>query len=125
MVKGEIDKGKDDLTDWVDKETGFIMCNHVSPNIIGKYQEVLRYVQNCGLYKVQALQAWVPADVADPWLIATASVYGYTIVTSEMPASGLSSKTPNKYAKIPDVAKAFGVKTENLYYMMRQLNIKI
>lgn len=32
---------------------------------------------------------------------------------------------PNRYAKIPDVAKAFEVRTNNLYYMMRQLGIKI
>ena len=34
-------------------------------------------------------------------------------------------KNPNKNAKIPDVAKAFGVKTDNLFYMMRQLGIRI
>ena len=125
IVKDEIDKGQDDLADWVDKEKGFVICNHVSPDIIGKYQEVLQYVQNCGLYKEQALEAWVPAHIADPWLIAAASVFGYTIITSEVSSSGLNPKTPNKNAKIPDVAKAFGVKTNNLFYMMRELGIKI
>ena len=84
------------MADWVDKQAGFDICNHVTPEIIGKYQEVLQYVQNCGLYKEQAL-----------------------------PSGGLNPKTPNKNAKIPDVAKAFGVRTNNLYYMMRQLGIKI
>ena len=54
MVKGEIDKWRDDLAEWVDKQTGFIICNHVNATIIGKYQEILQYVQNCGLYKEQA-----------------------------------------------------------------------
>lgn len=125
MVKAEIDKGKDDLADWVDKQAGFDICNHVTPEIIGKYQEVLQYVQNCGLYKEQALQAWAPGHIADPWLIAAASVNNYTIITAETPSGGLNPKTPNKNAKIPDVAKAFGVRTNNLYYMMRQLGIKI
>ena len=37
----------------------------------------------------------------------------------------ITPQNPNKYAKILYVAKAFGVKTNNLYYMMRQLGIKI
>lgn len=125
MVKAEIEKGKDELTDWINKESGFIVRNHISPEIIGKYQEVLQYIQTCGLYKEQALQIWAHNDVADPWLIAAAAVNNYTLITAEVPSGGLSVKTPNRTAKIPDVAKAFGVKTGNLYYMMRQLNIKI
>lgn len=125
MVKDEIDKGEDDLADWVDKEKGFVICNHVSPDIIGKYQDVMQYVQSCGLYKEQALEAWAPANIADPWLIAAASIHSYTIITWEGPSGGLSPKNPNKNAKIPDVAKAFGVKTNNLFYMMRELGITI
>ncbi len=125
MVKDEIDKGKDELSDWVSKQTEFEICNHVKPEIINKYQEVLQYVQSCGLYKEQALQAWAPGNIADPWLIAAASVNNYIIITDEVPSGGLSPKNPNRNAKIPDVAKAFGVRTYNLYYMMRQLEIKI
>lgn len=79
----------------------------------------------CGLYKEQALQTWANGDVADPWLIAVAAVNDYTIITAEVPSGGLSVKNPNRNAKIPDVAKKFGVRTNNLYYMMRQLGIKI
>ena len=125
MVKAEIDKGEDDLSDWLSKQEGFIICNHISPEIIGKYQEVLQYVQTCGLYKEQALRVWANGDVADPWLIAAASVNDYTIITAEVSSGGLSVKNPNKNAKIPDVARAFGVRTNNLYYMMRQSGIRI
>ncbi len=125
MVKAEIDKGKDDLSAWIGKQTGVVICNHVEAAIISKYQEVMQYVQNCGLYKEQALQNWAPAYIADPWLIAAAAVNDYTIITLEVPSSGLNSKTPNRNAKIPDVARAFGVKTNNVYYMMRELGIKI
>ncbi len=125
MVKAEIDKGKDDLADWLSRQVGFAICNHISPEIIGKYQEVLQYIQTCGLYKEQALRIWADGDAADPWLIASAIVNDYTIITAEVPSGGLSVKNPNKNAKIPDVAKAFGVRTNNLYYMMRQLGIKI
>lgn len=125
MVKAEIEKGEDDLTEWIGKQTGFVICNHVSQEIIGKYQEVLQYIQTCGLYKEQALQTWANRDVADPWLIAAAAVNGYTIISTETPSGGLSVKNPNRSAKIPDVAKTFSVKTGSLYYMMRQLGIKV
>ena len=115
----------DDLADWISRQAGFVICNHISPEIIGKYQEVLQYIQMCGLYKEQALQTWANGDVADPWLIAVAAVNDYTIITAEVPSGGLSVKNPNRNAKIPDVAKKFGVRTNNLYYMMRQLGIKI
>ena len=82
-------------------------------------------IQSCGLYKEQALQAWAPGHIADPWLIAAAAVNKYTIITAEVPSGGLSLKNPNRYAKIPDVAKAFEVRTNNLYYMMRRLGIRI
>ena len=125
MVKAEIEKGRDELADWINNESRFVICNHISSEIIGKYQEILQYVQTCGLYKEQALQRWAANDVADPWLIAAAAVNNYTLITVEVPSGGLSAKTPNKVAKIPDVARAFGVRTENLFYMMRQLGIKI
>ena len=41
MVKAEIEKGKDELADWINKESGFVVCNHIAPEIIGKYQQVL------------------------------------------------------------------------------------
>ena len=125
MVKAEINKGQDALADWINQQTGFVICRHVEPAFVGKYQEVLQYVQSCGFYKDNALRTWSSVDVADPWLIAAAAVNGYTIITAEVSSGGLSIKTPNKNAKIPDVANAFGVKTGNLFYMMRQMGIRV
>ncbi len=125
MVKAEIETGGDALAKWIGKEKGFVVCNHVTSEIVGKYGEIMRYIQDCGLYKEQAKLVWASAHVADPWLIAAAAVNAYTIITAEVASGGLSRKTPNKNAKIPDVAKAFGVPVQNLYYMMRKLEIRI
>ena len=125
MIKNEIDKGEDELTDWVNAEQDVQICNHVTEKIVGKYQQVLQYVKDCGLYKDTAFQIWAPGDVADPWIIATAATHGYTIVTEEVSSGGLSKKTPNKVAKIPDVAKAFNVDAINVFEMMRRLGIVI
>ena len=88
-------------------------------------QEIIQYIASCGLYKESALNTWAQGNIADPWLIASAKVNGYTLVTEEKPSSGLSKKTPNKGAKIPDVARYFGVKTIDVFDMMRKLKITI
>lgn len=45
--------------------------------------------------------------------------------TTRKTFSEVALMNPNRNAKIPDVARAFGVKTHNLFYMMRQLGIRI
>lgn len=123
-VKDELLKGEDDLTNWIKENEEIInVCNYKTESVIANYQSVLQYIQTSGLYKESALAAWVPANIADPWLIAAAKANGYTVVTLEAPSGGLSTKTPNKEAKIPDVAKALGVKTSSLFEMMRTLGI--
>ncbi|MDD3252905.1 MAG: DUF4411 family protein [Lachnospiraceae bacterium] len=125
MVKDEIDKGKDELATWLNTVKGLEVVPHVSTEIVTKYQEVLQYVQGSGLYKPEAFQIWAPGYIADPWIIAAASAHSYTIVTEEKSSGGLSIKTPNRAAKIPDVAHHFGARAIDIYEMMRKLNIKI
>lgn len=73
---------------------------------------------------LKELSEWSRESVADPWLIAAAATYN-TIITFEEANKGLNSRSPSKNAKIPDVANEFGVKTEKLYYMMRELGLKL
>lgn len=125
MIKREIEKGGDTLSTWMKELEGLTVIPHIDPNTIAKYQEVMQYVDTCGLYKPSALNIWAPSDIADPWLVASAAAHGCTIVTEEVSSGGLSVKTPNKSAKIPDVANHFGVRTANVFEMMRKLNVKI
>lgn len=126
MVKNEIEKGEDALTTWIhENESNFVICKHVDAQIITKYQEILQYVQSCGYYNDRGINSWMQSNVADPWLIATAAAKEYTLITNEASGGTLSKKNQSSKVKIPDVAKEFGVKTKNIYYMMRQLGIKI
>lgn len=123
-VKDEVLKGDDDLTKWIkDNEEIIDVCDYKTASVISNYQAVLQYIQTCGLYRESALAAWVPTNIADPWLIAAAKANNYTIVTLEAPSGGLSTKTPNRSAKIPDVARALDVKTISLFEMMRSIGI--
>ena len=124
-VQDELNNGEDDLSKWLNEQTNFIVCNHVSKDIIDKYQEIMQYIYNWGFYTDRAFHNWSLPSIADPWLIAAAAVNKYTIITNEVSAGILSHKNQSRNAKIPDVAKEFGVKTGNLFYMMRELGIKI
>lgn len=125
IVKDEIKNGNDELSKWFQKIKRINVCNMKDGKIICKYAEVISYIQMSGIYNDKALREWSRIGVADPWLIAAATAYNYTIVTFEQPAGGLNIKNPSGKPKIPDVANQFGVKCENLYYMMRELGFKL
>lgn len=122
FVKNEVEHSKDELSDWIKEIPDDIIVNHKNIDIISKWAEIMNYIQTSPCYKEQALQEWSRDTVADPWLIATAAIYGYTIITFERPNNGLNAKSPSKNPKVPDVAAKFGVKTKNLYQMMKELN---
>ena len=125
IVKDEIEKGQDELAEWLSEVDNLVVVPKVTEQTVAEYQEVMQFVASSGYYKESALATWAPANIADPWLIAAAKSNGYTLVTEEVKSGGLSKKTPNKSAKIPDVAEYLGVKTTNVFYMMRKLGIII
>ncbi len=124
-VKAEIDKGEDELTNWFKSAEDLQVIPSITLEVVTKYQEVLQYVQTCGLYLESAVHTWVQNNVADPWLIAAACSNDFVLVTEEKRSNGLSKKTPNKGAKIPNVADHFNVRTIDIFEMMRRLNIVI
>ena len=125
MVKSEIDKGEDDLSRWISNLDGLAVISHVDEKTIAYYQRIMQHVADSGLYKESALHIWALENITDPWLIASAAKNGYTVVTEEVGASGLSTKNRQKAAKIPDVAAKFEVETVNVFEMMRRLGIVI
>ena len=125
LVKNELLQGNDKLRDWVSALEMGAYIDRRQPPIIEKYSAVLQYIQSNPCYKISALQEWSKGTVADPWLIATAAVNHYTIVTFEKPNNGLNARAPSKNAKIPDVASEFGVEAIDLYSMMRELGFML
>jgi hypothetical protein len=123
VVKNEVDKGEDELTDWINSIENLNILDRRDRDILLKYSEVLKFLQDSPLYNDKALRSWSEQSVADPWLIAAASAKGYTLVTFEQSAGALSPKGPSWKPKIPDIAQAFGVKCVNIFYFMRQMNI--
>ena len=125
LVKDEITKGEDSLSEWLKKISIGSFVDHRDGAIVGKYSEILQYIQTAGCYNSNALIKWSQNNVADPWLIATAKICNYTIITFEKPVGSLSDRNPSGNPKIPDICTKFEVEYNDLFYMMRQLSFKL
>lgn len=125
MVKDEISKGEDDLSEWLNGINILKEIDHRTSDIPFNYGRVLQAIQDNPIYKETALANWSQETVADAWLIATALTNNYTVITFEKGQLTPNSKNVFKNAKIPDVAEDFGVKVADLYYLMRKLGIKL
>ena len=118
QVKGEIDKGGDELTDWmkVNVPTGFYIENEL--DVMVKYGEVMNWAQSNAVYRPEAVSEF--ATVADAYLVATAAAKGYTLVTNE--TADLQCR---RRVKIPDACNALSVRFCDLNTVLRELNITI
>ena len=125
VVKDEVEKGGDDLSEWVKGLSIAKLIDRRETAILAHYSEILTYIQTCEFYTPHALADWANANTADPWLIASAIEKGYTIVTFESSAGHLSKKFPSKRCKIPDICDVFHAKYDNLFAMMRKLSISL
>lgn len=121
LVHGEVNKGDDELSEWINEFDSSLIVSHKHPAIITKYAKILHYIQESDFYKEKALLDWSRADVADPWLIATACTYGYKIITFETKNGNLNSINRSSRAKIPDICSIFSVNCEDLFTVMRKL----
>ena len=117
-VKAEIEKGNDELTDWISHHTveGFYISNDAS--VMLKYAEVLNWAQSCPHFRPEAIAEF--AEVADAFLVATAAAKGYTLVTNETP-----DPLCRRRVKIPDACNALGVRYCGLNDVLRELGLTI
>ena len=118
QVKGEIDKGGDELTDWmkVNVPAGFYIENEL--DVMVKYGEIMNWAQSNAVYRPEAVSEF--ATVADAYLVATAAAKGYTLVTNET-----ADPQCRRRVKIPDACNALSVRFCDLNTVLRELNITI
>ena len=117
-VKAEIEKGNDELTDWISHNAtkDFFISNDTS--VMRKYAEVLNWAQSCTHFRPEAIAEF--AEVADAFLVATAAAKGYTLVTNET-----SDPLCRRRVKIPDACKALGVRCCGLNDVLRELEMRV
>lgn len=117
-VKDEIDKGNDDLTAWINKLPDSSIIE-IDEDIMNKYSDIINWSQT-KKYTTVAKNQFAQSKIADAFIVATALSKNLTITTEEKPGGNTINNI-----KIPDVAKAFGVRCCNLSQMLTELDIKI
>ena len=126
VVRDEILHGADDsLAKWM-KSVEIYFQPFIATDteqFYENYSKILNYVQNCGLYKKIALTNWSNPQIADPCIIVVAMQYNYTILTNEKSVGKITN--PSKNARIPDVAKHFGVECMRIFDFMRKKRFRL
>lgn len=117
-VKEEINRGNDDLTEWMKKNVGTEFYQSVDSEVLDKYKDTQNWVMNNPIFKPAAKNEY--AQVADAYLVATAAAKNMTLVTYEV-----SDPTCRKRVKIPDACIALGVRYCDLNTAFRDLGVRI
>lgn len=125
VVREEIQKGDDELTNWINEIEDDLILSRNDAEIISSFRNVINYIKVEECYSNKALREWSIGSIADPWIIAAAKAYNYKIVTFEKTRGALNANTPSKNAKIPEVAKVTGVECCDLFSMMRALKVAL
>ena len=118
-VKDEIDKGGDELTDWIHANAprGFFLKQDAS--VMAKMAETIAWAQNNPIgFSPSAISDYV--NVADSYLVATAAAKDMVLVTYEK-----SNPQRRNRVMIPDACNAIGVRSCDLNTALRELGILI
>lgn len=122
LVKDEILKGKDELTDWIKRLNPPVMTID-DQKIVDSYGMVSEYVYSqSSRYSQSVINSWFRnLNVADPWLIAAAIAYSGQIITNE------TDRKPDAKNRllIPNIASYFDVPCIKITQAMRELRITL
>jgi hypothetical protein len=116
-VKQELERGKDELAQWVDDNFTNALASTDEPDVIQSFSEIMTWVQAQNQFSPAAKADF--ANGADGWLVAYARAKGCVVVTQEVPAPDARRKVP-----IPNVCQAFDVPFVNTFEMLRALGVQ-
>jgi len=117
-VKDEIDKGKDELTEWLKQNAPKSFYLSLDADVMAQYTITQNWAKSNSVYTQTALNTF--ANVADAYLVATAAAKQMTLVTYEG-----SSPNSKKRVMIPDACNALGVRYCDLNTVLKEMGIKI
>ena len=118
-VKEEIDKGGDELTDWIRTNAPHNFFLKQDASVMEKYRETIDWVQSNPVSFSQSAKTGF-VNVADSYLVATAAAKDMVLVTYEK-----SNPLRRNRVMIPDACNAIGVRTCDLNTALRELGVQI
>jgi hypothetical protein len=117
-VKQELDRGRDELAQWVNGAFAEAFASTEGEEFVDAYREVMNWVNAEGQFMPMAKAEF--ASGADGWLVAYAIVKARLVVTHEVVAADARRKVP-----IPNVCQAFGLPPcVDTFQMLRVLGVR-
>jgi len=117
-VKRELERGKDELAQWVKDNLANAFVSTDEDDVVQVYASIMNWVQAQERFTQAAKEAF--AGGADGWLVAYAKARGCIVVTNEVPSPEAKSRV-----KLPDVCAAFGVPWAETFAMLRGLGMHL
>lgn len=119
-VKAEIDRGKDVLKDWANRDFHRWFHSTNEGDVIAVYGQIMVWAHNQTQFTDAAKAEFARTDNADAWVVAYAKAKGCVVVTHEQYDPGVKVKIP-----IPNVCQAFDVQYVDTFRMLRDLGVKL
>ena len=116
-VKDELDKGKDELSEWAKNHFSHAFQTTNDVDVLETYRRVMAWAQSQAQFTDPAKAAF--AASADGWLVAYAAAKGSIVVTHEVMNREIKRRVP-----IPNVCQAFGVRFIDTFEMLRELGVR-
>lgn len=116
MVKDELLKGNDELTEWVKTQLDDDFFIDADIDIQHNYRKVANYVFNLSNFKHAEKQRFLAG--ADGWLIATAMSRKDIIITHE--SNDIKSK---RTIFLPVIADQFGVHCQTIFNVLKTFHV--
>jgi hypothetical protein len=116
-VKQELERGKDDLAEWVESNFNNAFASTDEDDAIEAFGQIMAWVQAQGQFFDAAKADF--ASGADGWLVAYAKIKGCIVVTQEVLNPDIKRKVP-----IPNVCQQFNVPFVDTFEMLRRLGVR-
>ena len=117
-VKDEIDRGKDNLKTWVNRNFYLWFESTNQQDVLNAYSTVMTWAQSQSQFTADAKAEF--ARNADGWLIAYALAKGCVVVTDEQFNSEIKRRI-----KIPNACIGAGVPYMGTFGMLRDLGVRL
>jgi predicted nucleic acid-binding protein len=115
----ELQNGNDELKTWAETEYKEFFISTKNQKVIEAYAAIVQWAQAQSQFNQTAKDEFMAINNADTWVIAFALANNLTIVTHEVFDSNIKKKIP-----IPNVCRAFGIKSCDTFEMIRKINFK-
>lgn len=119
-VKAELDKGKDPLANWANRQFAQWFADTSDSDILHSYGDVMVWGQGQAQFTNAAKAEFARAENADAWVVAFARAKGYAVTTQEQFDPNVKNRIP-----IPNICQALGVRCVDTFELLRELGVKL